>query len=54
MFVPIGFCQVNVLNKAVMDDFKEVMNKLKNDGRVKAAVLSSGKLDNFIAGADIK
>ena len=46
--------QVNVLNKSMMGEFEDMMNKMNNDTRVNAAVLISGKNDCFIAGADIK
>ncbi len=36
-----------------MKEFVEVMSEVQNDTRVKSAVLSSGKADCFIAGADI-
>ena len=45
---------MNTLSEAVMKEFVEVMGELQNDNRVKSAVLSSGKADCFIAGADIR
>ena len=45
---------VNTLNAAVIDEFGTVLERLRNDGGVRAVVLISGKRDNFIAGADIE
>jgi 3-hydroxyacyl-CoA dehydrogenase / enoyl-CoA hydratase / 3-hydroxybutyryl-CoA epimerase len=45
---------VNKLNRAVKDDFIEVMRRLDADTSVQGAVLISGKPDTFIAGADIE
>ncbi|MBC7974258.1 MAG: enoyl-CoA hydratase/isomerase family protein, partial [Myxococcales bacterium] len=45
---------VNKLNQAVKDDFIELMRRLDGDASIQAAVLISGKPDNFIAGADIE
>ena len=42
-----------MLNRSIMGEFEEILNKVNNDGTVKAAVLISGKPDCFIAGADI-
>ncbi len=42
-----------MLNKAVMGEFQDVMKKLNDDSRVRAAVLASAKDDIFIAGADV-
>ena len=47
-------CQVNTLNKAVLQEFTEVIDKVQKDAAVKSAVLISKKPDCFIAGADIK
>jgi len=44
---------VNKLNRAVKDDFIELIRRLDGDASIQAAVLISGKPDNFIAGADI-
>jgi 3-hydroxyacyl-CoA dehydrogenase/enoyl-CoA hydratase/3-hydroxybutyryl-CoA epimerase len=45
---------VNVLNRVVKDDFIELMRRLDGDASIQAAVLISGKPNNFIAGADIE
>jgi 3-hydroxyacyl-CoA dehydrogenase/enoyl-CoA hydratase/3-hydroxybutyryl-CoA epimerase len=45
---------VNKLNRAVKEDFIELMRRLDGDASIHAAVLLSGKPDTFIAGADIE
>lgn len=45
---------VNKLNRAVKDDFIDLMRRLDGDSSIQAAVLISGKADTFIAGADIE
>jgi len=45
---------VNKLNRAVKEDFIELMRRLEGDAPIHAAVLLSGKPDTFIAGADIE
>ena len=45
---------VNKLNRAVKDDFIELIRRLDGDASIQAAVLISGKPDTFIAGADIE
>ena len=45
---------VNKLNRAVKDDFLELIRRLDGDASIQAAVLISGKGDTFIAGADIE
>ncbi|HEU5186801.1 MAG TPA: fatty acid oxidation complex subunit alpha FadJ [Gemmatimonadaceae bacterium] len=45
---------VNKLNRAVKDDFIDLMRRLDGDPSIQAAVLISGKADTFIAGADIE
>jgi 3-hydroxyacyl-CoA dehydrogenase / enoyl-CoA hydratase / 3-hydroxybutyryl-CoA epimerase len=45
---------VNVLSRAVKDEFIACFAALADDARVKAVVFLSGKPDNFIAGADIE
>ncbi|EGD74991.1 trifunctional enzyme subunit alpha [Salpingoeca rosetta] len=45
--------KVNTLNMDLADEFKGVMSTLESDPKVRAAVIMSGKEDNFIAGADI-
>jgi len=44
---------VNVISRAVKDEFVAVFEKLAADPQVKAVAFFSGKRDNFIAGADI-
>ncbi len=45
---------VNKLNRAVKDDFIDLLRRLDGDSAIQAAVLISGKPDTFIAGADIE
>lgn len=45
---------MNVLNHAIAPEFENILNKVESDSNIRAAVLISGKADNFIAGADIK
>jgi 3-hydroxyacyl-CoA dehydrogenase / enoyl-CoA hydratase / 3-hydroxybutyryl-CoA epimerase len=45
---------VNKLNAAVSAEFAGVLDRLRDDGGIRAAVLISGKPDSFIAGADIE
>ena len=45
---------VNKLNRAVKEDFIDLMRRLDGDASIQAAVLISGKADTFIAGADIE
>ena len=45
---------MNVLNKSMMGEFEETLNKVNSNSGVNAAVLISGKQDCFIAGADVK
>ena len=45
---------VNKLNRAVKDDFIDLMRRLDGDASIQAAVIISGKADTFIAGADIE
>lgn len=44
---------MNTLGKAVMDQIEPIMTRIESDASIRAAVLISGKPDNFIAGADI-
>jgi 3-hydroxyacyl-CoA dehydrogenase/enoyl-CoA hydratase/3-hydroxybutyryl-CoA epimerase len=44
---------VNKFSAAVIAEFDTILTKIETDKSVKAAVLISGKPDNFIAGADI-
>ena len=45
--------KVNTLSSAMLKDFDALLDTIRNDGDIKAAVLLSGKKDSFIAGADI-
>lgn len=45
---------VNTLNRGVRDEFIAIIDRLERDTSVEAAVLISGKPENFIAGADIE
>jgi len=45
--------KVNTLSFENSEEFKEILQKFKNDTTAKAGVLISGKPDCFIAGADI-
>jgi 3-hydroxyacyl-CoA dehydrogenase / enoyl-CoA hydratase / 3-hydroxybutyryl-CoA epimerase len=46
--------KVNTLGRAMMEEFRGLLNALQARTDVRAVVLKSGKPDNFIAGADIK
>jgi len=45
---------VNTLSLALADELRVVFDTLERDSSINAAVLISGKSDNFIAGADIE
>ena len=45
---------VNTLSLALADELRAVFDDLERDSSISAAVLISGKNDNFIAGADIE
>jgi 3-hydroxyacyl-CoA dehydrogenase/enoyl-CoA hydratase/3-hydroxybutyryl-CoA epimerase len=45
--------KVNTLGKAVLEEFQWLMTEIESDRSIKAVVFTSGKPDNFIAGADI-
>jgi 3-hydroxyacyl-CoA dehydrogenase/enoyl-CoA hydratase/3-hydroxybutyryl-CoA epimerase len=45
---------VNKLSDAVKVEFEALLIRLRDDAAIRAAVLISGKPDNFIAGADIE
>src|SRR3954468_10820208 len=45
---------VNVISRAVKDEFLACFAALADDARVRAVAFLSGKTDNFIAGADIE
>ena len=44
---------VNTITRAVREELGSVLDHLRRDADVRAAVLLSGKADTFIAGADI-
>ena len=46
--------EVNTLSVSLLDEFKALLDDFENDKNCKAAVLTSGKDNCFIAGADIK
>ncbi|GBG26215.1 Trifunctional enzyme subunit alpha, mitochondrial [Hondaea fermentalgiana] len=46
--------KVNTISTKMQAEFSELLDTLEQDSSIKAAVLISGKKDNFIAGADIK
>src|SRR2546426_1250584 len=45
---------VNVISRAVKDEFLACFAALADDARVRAVAFFSGKAENFIAGADIE
>ena len=45
---------MNVLNESFNHDFLQVLEHIKTNHAIKAAVITSGKSGSFIAGADIK
>jgi 3-hydroxyacyl-CoA dehydrogenase/enoyl-CoA hydratase/3-hydroxybutyryl-CoA epimerase len=45
---------VNTLNRAVVEEFGELLDRVEKDLGIRAMVLMSGKPDGFIAGADIE
>jgi len=45
---------VNMVTRAVRDEFEAVLERLEHDTSVRAAVLLSGKADVWIAGADVE
>ena len=45
---------INTFSSKVMADFDAVLDAIDRDAAVKAVVLTSGKADSFIAGADIE
>lgn len=46
--------KVNTISTKMQSEFSDLLDTLEQDSSIKAAVLISGKKDNFIAGADIK
>jgi 3-hydroxyacyl-CoA dehydrogenase/enoyl-CoA hydratase/3-hydroxybutyryl-CoA epimerase len=45
---------VNVISRAVKDEFAALFSRLESDATIHGAVLLSGKPDSFVAGADIE
>ncbi|HSJ33526.1 MAG TPA: fatty acid oxidation complex subunit alpha FadJ [Acidimicrobiia bacterium] len=45
---------LNTLDPTLMEDFVSILDRLENDAGIRAVVLTSGKPDNFLAGANIK
>ena len=45
---------VNLISQPVKDEFKALIDRFEQDTSIRAAVLTSGKPDSFIAGADIE
>ncbi len=45
--------KLNKLSRDLLDEFRSMLDQLEGDPEIEAAVLISGKPDNFIAGADI-
>lgn len=46
--------KVNTLGKESMNELKEILSAVKADKKIKGLVISSGKQDSFIVGADVK
>ncbi len=46
--------KVNTISTKMQTEFSEMLDSVDKDSAIKAAVIISGKKDNFIAGADIK
>lgn len=46
--------KVNTLGSESMKELDEFIDKVKSDAKVRGLVISSGKTDSFIAGADVK
>ncbi|HEY2027579.1 MAG TPA: fatty acid oxidation complex subunit alpha FadJ [Myxococcales bacterium] len=44
----------NTLRSSFQDDFEEALGKVMTDAQVKAIVLTSGKPDSFVMGADVE
>merc|ERR1712065_37090 len=51
--IDIPGAKVNTLSSKFMEDFVPVLDEIQANRQVDAAVIISGKADNFIAGADI-
>ena len=45
---------VNVLGRAVLEEFQALLARIEADPEARAVVLVSGKAENFVAGADIQ
>jgi 3-hydroxyacyl-CoA dehydrogenase / enoyl-CoA hydratase / 3-hydroxybutyryl-CoA epimerase len=45
---------LNTLDPTLMEDFVAILDRLEDDSDIRAVVLTSGKPDNFLAGANIK
>jgi 3-hydroxyacyl-CoA dehydrogenase/enoyl-CoA hydratase/3-hydroxybutyryl-CoA epimerase len=45
---------VNMLGTPIIGELEDILERIKEDGSVRAVVLMSGKTDNFVAGADIQ
>ncbi len=45
---------VNIISRAVKNEFIALFQQLESDASIRAAVLMSGKPDSFVAGADIE
>jgi len=44
----------NSISPAVLDELEQILNKVQNDGSVRAVIFASAKTSGFIAGADIE
>jgi len=45
---------MNVLNQQLADEFAELWAEIENDSSIKGIIVTSGKSNSFVAGADIK
>lgn len=45
---------VNIISRAVREEFAALFDHLESDREIRAAILTSGKPENFVAGADIE
>src|SRR5690606_15747690 len=45
--------RLNTLDPSLVGEFAAVLDRLETDSSIQAVVLTSGKTDNFVAGADI-
>lgn len=46
--------KVNTLGRESMNELSDILTRVKSDTKIKGLVISSGKHDSFIAGADVK